>query len=71
MEVTEEGRFRTIAANPAFEHSIEIPIDTLLGTYVGELTDEETTATVIAKYRRCVDTDRTKKILLDADTDKR
>lgn len=55
MEVTEEGRFRTIAANPAFEHSIGIPIDALLGTYVGDLTDEETTATVIAKYRRCVE----------------
>ncbi len=55
MEVTEDGRFRTIAANPAFEHSIGIPLDTLLGTYVGDLTDEETTATVIAKYRRCVE----------------
>lgn len=55
MEVTEDGRFRTIAANPTFEHSIGIPLDTLLGTYVGDLTDEETTATVIAKYRRCVE----------------
>lgn len=55
MEVTEDGRFRNLTANPAFIRSIGIPLEMLVGSYVGDLTDEETTATVIAKYRRCIE----------------
>lgn len=55
MEVTEDGRFRNLTANPAFIRSIGIPLEMLAGSYVGDLTDEETTATVIAKYRRCIE----------------
>ncbi|MFA6189858.1 MAG: PAS domain S-box protein [Sulfuricurvum sp.] len=55
MEVTQDGRFKNITANPAFISSIGIPLEALVGSYVGDLTDEETTATVIAKYRRCIE----------------
>ncbi len=55
MEVTEDGRFLNIDANPAFVRSIGMSLEMLVGSYVGDLTDEETTATVIAKYRRCIE----------------
>lgn len=55
MEVTEDGRFQNITANPAFIRSIGIPLEVLEGSYVGDLTDEKDTATVIEKYRRCIE----------------
>ena len=55
LEVTEDGRFRTLDANPAFERSVGISRETLIGTYVGDISDEDTTETVLKKYRRCVE----------------
>lgn len=54
LEVTQEGRYRNLAFNKAFEISTGIPREALVGTYVDEFGDPESTARSIAKYNRCI-----------------
>ncbi|MDD1622316.1 MAG: PAS domain S-box protein [Methylococcaceae bacterium] len=59
VEVTPEGRFRNLAFNFAFEQSMGIPREDLIGIDVGSAVDEETGTeenadSVAAKYRRCL-----------------
>ncbi|MEW5957412.1 MAG: PAS domain S-box protein [Chloroflexota bacterium] len=55
LEVTEDGRFRNIEVNPAFEKSVGIPPALLIGKYVEETVPEETAQRTLAKYRGCVE----------------
>ncbi|WP_024303207.1 PAS domain S-box protein [Pseudogulbenkiania sp. MAI-1] len=55
LEVCPDGRFRNLAINPAFERSVGMSQDELIGNYVDETVPAETAAAVIAKYRRCVE----------------
>lgn len=55
LEVTEEGRFRNIEVNPAFERSVGMGRAELIGKTIEETVPPPVAATVIAKYRRCVD----------------
>lgn len=54
LEVTEDGRFRNLAVNPAFERSTGIPAAQLIGRCVGETVPPDVADVVVAKYRRCV-----------------
>lgn len=54
MEVTEDGRFRNLEINPAFERSTGMTSTELVGKYVDETVSEETGAVVVAKYNRCI-----------------
>ncbi len=55
LEVTEDGHFRNIDVNPAFEVSTGISRDQLIGKIIEETVPEETAQLVNAKYRRCVE----------------
>lgn len=55
LEVTEEGRFRNIEVNPAFERSVGMGRAELIGKTIEETVPPPVAATVIAKYRRCVE----------------
>ena len=55
LEVTEEGRFRNIEVNPAFERSVGMGRADLIGKTIEETVPPHVAATVISKYQRCVD----------------
>ncbi|MFA6469324.1 MAG: PAS domain S-box protein [Bacteroidota bacterium] len=55
LEVTEDGRFRTIEVNPALERSTGIPRSVSVGKTQEEIVPAEVAAVVNAKYRRCID----------------
>jgi PAS domain S-box-containing protein len=55
LEMTEEGRFRNIEVNPAFERSVGMGRAELIGKTIEETVPPQVAATVIAKYRRCVE----------------
>lgn len=55
LEVTEDGRFRNLEINPAFERSTGMTRAELIGKYVDETVSEETGAAVVAKYLRCME----------------
>ncbi|PSJ45171.1 hypothetical protein C7H85_10915 [Zobellella endophytica] len=54
LEVTEGGRFRNLAINPAFERAVGMSRDELIGKTVEETVSPEEATKVNAKYRRCV-----------------
>ena len=60
LEVIEDGRFRYLETNRAFEASAGVPEDGLRGEYVGDLLrsleDEAMIEKAIAKFRRCLET---------------
>ncbi|MDD1668116.1 MAG: PAS domain S-box protein, partial [Methanomicrobiales archaeon] len=56
LEVTEDGRFRNLEVNPAFERSTGVTRSELIGKYVDETVPGGAAGAVIAKYRRCVET---------------
>ena len=55
LEVTNDGRFRNLEVNPAFEKSSGMSSSALVGKFIEETVPEETAQLVIAKYRRCVE----------------
>lgn len=55
LEVTEDGHFRTMEVNRAFEKSTGFSRDQLLGKIIEETVPEETASIVNAKYRHCVE----------------
>jgi PAS domain S-box-containing protein len=55
LEVTEDGRFRNLEINPAFEKSTGLSRTHLIGKFIEETVSEETASIVNAKYRRCVE----------------
>lgn len=55
LEVTEDGRFRNLEINPAFEKSTGLPRTQLIGKFIEETVPEEAASIVNAKYRRCVE----------------
>jgi diguanylate cyclase (GGDEF)-like protein/PAS domain S-box-containing protein len=56
MEVTKDGRFRNIEANPAFEKSLGVPVAEFPGKYIEETVPPETARRIIARLRECVQT---------------
>ncbi|MBI5030865.1 MAG: PAS domain S-box protein [Chloroflexi bacterium] len=54
LQVTEDGRFRTIEVNPALERITGIPRALSVGKTQEEIVPAEVAATVNAKYQRCV-----------------
>lgn len=54
LEVTEDGRFRNLAVNPAFERSVGMSREQLIGRTTDETVPAEVAAKANAKYRRCV-----------------
>jgi PAS domain S-box-containing protein len=56
LEVTGDGRFRNLLVNRAFEESVGMTGRQLVGRFQEETVPEETARTVMAKYRRCVET---------------
>ncbi|MBA4384723.1 MAG: hypothetical protein C0410_08305 [Anaerolinea sp.] len=58
LEVTNDGNFRNLEVNPAFESSVGISRASLVGKLIEDSVPEETANTVIAKYRHCVDSGR-------------
>jgi PAS domain S-box-containing protein len=55
LEVTEDGRYRNLAVNPAFEKSTGIPAVQLVGKFTEETVPPEVAEAVNTKYRKCVD----------------
>jgi PAS domain S-box-containing protein len=55
LEVTEDGRFRNLEINPAFEKSTGLPRTKLIGKFIEETVPEEVASLVITKYRRCIE----------------
>lgn len=55
LEVTENGRFRTIAVNPALERITGIPASHSVGKTQEETVPEEVARIVNAKYEHCVE----------------
>jgi PAS domain S-box-containing protein len=55
LEVTPDGRFRTVEVNPALERSTGIPRERVIGRTQEETISAEAAAIVNAKYRRCVE----------------
>ncbi|MBL1375781.1 PAS domain-containing sensor histidine kinase [Zobellella iuensis] len=55
LEVTEDGRFRNLAVNPAFERAVGMSREQLIGRTTDETVPAEAAAKANAKYRRCVD----------------
>jgi PAS domain S-box-containing protein len=55
LEVTEDGRFRNLEINPAFERSTGLPRTQLIGKFIEETVSKEAASIVNAKYRRCVE----------------
>jgi len=54
LEVTEDGHFRNLELNRAFEQSTGLPRSQLLGKLTEETVPQETAEIANAKYRRCV-----------------
>ena len=59
LEVTEDGRFRTIEVNPALERMTGIPRSLSVGKTQEEIAPGEAARIVNEKYRRCVESGRT------------
>ena len=55
LEVTPEGRFRTLEINPAGEQSFGIPRTALIGRFVEDALPQQTAELLCGKYRRCVE----------------
>ena len=55
LEVTEDGRFRNLDVNPAFERSVGLTAAQVLGKCQEETVPPETARIVNAKYRGCVE----------------
>jgi PAS domain S-box-containing protein len=58
LEVTEDGRFRTLEINPALERSTGIPRAQVIGKTQEEAVAPEVAGAVNAKYRHCVESGR-------------
>jgi PAS domain S-box-containing protein/putative nucleotidyltransferase with HDIG domain len=56
LEVTEDGRFRNIAINPAMEKSGGLTQAQLIGETQEETAPEEAVQAVNSKYRKCIET---------------
>ena len=56
LEATEDGRFRNLDCNPAFERSVGIPRAALIGKFTDETVPEEVARKVNLKYSKCVET---------------
>jgi PAS domain S-box-containing protein len=54
LEVTPELCFRTLAVNPAFERTVGIPREAMVGRLIEETVPADVAAATNAKYRRCV-----------------
>jgi diguanylate cyclase (GGDEF)-like protein/PAS domain S-box-containing protein len=54
VEVTSDGRFRNVDANPAFEKATGIPLAEFPGTYVEDTLPPESATQVVEKFRQCV-----------------
>ena len=55
IDVTEDGRFRTLEVNPALERITGIPRAVSVGKLQEEVVPPEVAASVNASYRKCVD----------------
>ena len=55
LEVTDDGRFRNLEMNPAFERSTGLSRAQLIGKLIEETVPEEVASIVNAKYRRCIE----------------
>jgi len=55
LEATEDGHFRNLEINPAFEKSTGLSRIQLIGKLIEETVPEEAASIVNAKYRRCVE----------------
>ena len=55
LDVTEDGRFRTVEVNPALERITGIPRSQSIGKTQEEIVPEEVARLVNAKYRHCVE----------------
>ncbi len=55
LEVTDDGHFRNLEMNPAFEKSTGISRSQLIGKTIEETVPAEVAAIVNAKYRHCVE----------------
>ncbi len=58
LEVTDDGRFRTIEANPALERLTGVPRSLSVGKTQEEIVPAEVAAIVNAKYRHCIEADQ-------------
>ena len=56
IEVTADGRFRTIDVNPALSRLTGIPLEQTINRFVDEIPPPEASRTVVDLYRRCVET---------------
>lgn len=59
LEVTDDGRFKNLEANPALVKSVGISKNDLIGKYVDETVSPEVGQAVNAKYRRCLESGKT------------
>jgi PAS domain S-box-containing protein len=55
LEVTEDGRFRTIDVNPALAISTGVPPEYAIGKFVDEIKPEAASRAVVAMYQRCLE----------------
>ncbi|HSV35861.1 MAG TPA: PAS domain S-box protein [Ramlibacter sp.] len=55
VEVTPDGRFRTLELNCAFEHMTGVARAGLVGKFTDEFAPQDVAAGLIGRYRRCVD----------------
>jgi len=54
VEATEDGRFRTLEVNPAFEHKLGRSRSELIGKTIEEIEPAAVAAKITARYRRCL-----------------
>lgn len=59
LEVTNDGRFRCIEVNNAFERQIGLSRQKMLGSYVGSSVSAEAQVVLVAMYQRCLDAGKT------------
>jgi PAS domain S-box-containing protein len=58
LEVTDDGRFRTVEVNPALERLTGVPRSSSIGKTQEETVPPDVAAIVNAKYRRCIEAGR-------------
>jgi len=56
LGVTDDGHFRSLAVNPAFERALGMPAAALIGRRIDETVPADRADVVVAKCRRCVAT---------------
>ena len=54
LSVEDEGRYRFVSANKAFEKTTGLPVEQVLGHCVDEIIPEPSLSLVLAKYREAI-----------------